>query len=134
MRAPSVHNSAVGADVVTVRPFSNPGLPQSVYRDAGAADRMLLLSTSGDDRISRLRAGEATSAVLLAATTLGLASCPLTEPLEVPGTRKRLGTDILGDSGSPQMIIRIGWAATSSDPLPHTPRRAVGDVVLPLDR
>ncbi|RDI55295.1 Acg family FMN-binding oxidoreductase [Nocardia mexicana] len=122
--------SAVSADVATVRPFSNPGLPQAVYRDAAAADRMLLLSTSGDDRISRLRAGEATSAVLLTATALGLASCPLTEPLEVPDVRRRIRTDILGDSGFPQLIVRIGWAATSSDEVPRTPRRPVDDVVL----
>ena len=46
-----------------------------------------LLGTRDDD-LTRLRAGEATSLVLLAATALGLASCPTTEPLEIPETRK----------------------------------------------
>ncbi len=38
------------------------------------AAELLVIGTAGDDLADRLRAGEATSAVLLAATTLGLAS------------------------------------------------------------
>jgi hypothetical protein len=36
-----------------------------------------------------MRAGEAASLVLLTATALGLASCPIAEPLEVAQTRRR---------------------------------------------
>ena len=43
----------------------------------------LVLGTASDDRLSQLRAGEALSAVLLRATAMGLASCPLSQPLEV---------------------------------------------------
>jgi nitroreductase len=124
--------SSVAATDPTVRPFSNPGLPQVVVHDIDAADRMLLLSTTSDDRLSRLRAGEAASAVLLTATTLGLATCPLSEPLEVSDTRTAIRAEVLGDSGYPQLIIRIGWAATSSEPVPATPRRSLDEVVLPL--
>ncbi|WP_024805057.1 nitroreductase family protein [Nocardia sp. BMG51109] len=124
--------NAVKTVDATVRPFSNPGLPQAVVRDTDCAERMLLLSTSADDRMSRLRAGEAASAVLLTATSLGLATCPLTEPFEVQGIRNRIRTDILDDSAFPQLAIRIGWAATGSGPLLATPRRPVGDVVHPL--
>lgn len=124
--------SAVASADATVRPFSNPGLPQAVIRDVDADERMLVLSTAGDERISRLRAGEAASAVLLTATVMGLATCPLSEPLEVPQTRAAIRTHVLGDSGFPQLIIRIGWAATSADPLPATPRRPLDEVVLPL--
>ncbi|RDI68275.1 Acg family FMN-binding oxidoreductase [Nocardia pseudobrasiliensis] len=124
--------SAVVATDPTVRPFANPGLPQTIVRDVDAVDRLLVVSTTGDDRLSRLRAGEAVSAVLLTATKLGLASCPLTEPLEIPETRTMIGTDVLADGGCPQLIIRIGWAATSSEPVPATPRRALDEVVFPL--
>ncbi len=124
--------SAVVATDPTVRPFANPGLPQTIVRDVDAVDRLLVVSTTGDDRLSRLRAGEAVSAVLLTATKLGLASCPLTEPLEIPETRTMIRTDVLADNGCPQLIIRIGWAATSSDPAPATPRRALDEVVFPL--
>ncbi|NKY89827.1 NAD(P)H nitroreductase [Nocardia veterana] len=123
--------SAVAATGVMSRPFADPGLPEAVMRDIAEADHMLVLYTAGDDRVSRLRAGEATSAILLAATIFGLATCPLSEPLEVPEVRAHLRTDLLGDSGYPQMIIRVGWAAAGSS-LPPTPRRALDDVVARL--
>src|SRR5271169_5725496 len=83
--------------------------------------------------MARLRAGEATSLVLLTATALGLASCPVTEPLEIPETRDAVQTDVFGDSGFPQMLLRIGWAPVNADPLPRTPRRPVEEVVEWLD-
>ncbi|WP_019926539.1 Acg family FMN-binding oxidoreductase [Nocardia sp. BMG111209] len=125
--------STVASTGATVRPFANPVLPQAVLRDIDGVDRMLLLATGADDRLSRLRAGEATSAVLLTATMLGMAGCPLSEPLELPGTRSDIRRDILDDSGFPQMIIRIGWAATSADPPPPTPRRPPAEVIAALD-
>ncbi|WP_308212028.1 MULTISPECIES: Acg family FMN-binding oxidoreductase [Nocardia] len=79
--------SAVVADEPTTRRFADPVLPQVVVTDIDAVDRLLMISTASDDRVSRLRAGEALSAVLLTATKLGLANCPLTEPLELPETR-----------------------------------------------
>ncbi|MEU2254968.1 Acg family FMN-binding oxidoreductase [Nocardia xishanensis] len=123
---------ATGSDP-TVRQFSSPGLAQAVVRDIDAADRMLLLSTSSDDRLSQLRAGEAASAVLLTATRLGLATCPLTEPMELADTRKRIRADVLDDTGFPQIVVRIGWAVTSADPVPPTLRRPLDEVVRPLD-
>ena len=124
--------NAVVATGPETRPFTDPRLPEAVVRDIADADRMLILYTAGDDRVSWLRAGEATSAVLLAATAFGLASCPLSEPLEVPEVRHDVRTELLADSGFPQMIIRTGWAATNSGPLPATPRRPIDDVVARL--
>ncbi|MBV7703822.1 nitroreductase family protein [Nocardia nova] len=123
--------SAVAATDASARPFADPRLPEAVVRDIADADHMLMLYTAGDDTVSRLRAGEATSAILLAATTFGLATCPLSEPLEIPEVRAELRTDLLDDSGYPQMIIRTGWAATGS-PLSPTPRRPLDDVVTRL--
>ncbi|MGQ4615977.1 Acg family FMN-binding oxidoreductase [Nocardia sp. R7R-8] len=125
-------NAVLTDDDPAVRPFSNPGLPQAVVRDIDAADRMMLLSTSGDDRLSQLRAGEAASAVLLTATTLGLATCPLTEPMELTETRRRIRADVLDDTGYPQIIVRIGFAIPGADPVPATPRRPLDEVVRPL--
>ena len=47
------------------------------------AAELLVIATSGDDVLDRLRAGEATSAVLLAATGLGLATTPLSQGFEI---------------------------------------------------
>jgi nitroreductase len=94
---------------------------------------VVALGTADDDRMARLRAGEATSLVLLTATALGLASCPITEPLEIPETRAAVRTDVFGADGYPQMLLRIGWAPVNADPLPSTPRRDLAEVVAQLD-
>jgi nitroreductase len=113
-----------------MREFAPGELLQSGQRllseDAGS---LLVLSTSSDDDLSRLRAGEATSAVLLEATAAGLATCPLSQPLEVVETRELVRDQVLGGSTCPQLVIRAGWAAFNADPLPATPRRPVIDVL-----
>ena len=115
------------------RVFANPVLEQpsgvEARDDAGV---VLVLSTATDNPLALLRAGEATSLVLLTATALGLASCPLTEPLEVAATRTEVRAKILEGDGFPQMLLRIGWPALNADPLPATPRRALSDVAAPL--
>ena len=90
---------------------------------------VLALGTRSDDRLAQLRAGEATSVVLLTATSTGLASCPVTEPLEVGETREAVRTEIFAESSYPQMLLRVGWAPINADPLPSTPRRELADVV-----
>ncbi|SFI76733.1 Nitroreductase family protein [Amycolatopsis sacchari] len=116
------------------RRFADPRLAQPADADGEADETMLLvLGTTSDDRMSQLRAGEATSAVLLTATALGLATCPLSEPLEVADTREILRTRVTGGS-YPQMVLRVGWAPINADPLPATPRRDLAEVLAPLDR
>lgn len=112
------------------RVFAGPGLAQP--SGASPADdnaALLALGTERDDRLARLRAGEATSVVLLTATAIGLASCPITEPLEVRETREAIRADVFGESGYPQMLLRVGWAPINADPLPATPRRTLSRVV-----
>jgi nitroreductase len=112
------------------RLFAGSALPQPIGIDPGDdAAVVLALGTKDDGALARLRAGEATSLVLLTATALGLASCPVTEPLEIAETRDAVQTDVFGDTGFPQMLLRIGWAPVNADPLPCTPRRPVEDVV-----
>ncbi|MFX0577855.1 Acg family FMN-binding oxidoreductase [Nocardia nepalensis] len=124
--------SAVTAADPLTREFHSPELTEAVIHDLDERGVLLLVHTASDDPMSRLRAGEATSAVLLAATTYGLATCPLSEPLELPDTRALVRADVLSDSGFPQLMVRIGWAATSAAQVPPTPRRPLADVVRPL--
>lgn len=112
------------------RLFAGPSLAQPP--DASPADdsaAILALGTDKDDRLARLRAGEATSVVVLTATAMGLACCPITEPLEIETTRDEVCADVFGASGFPQMLLRVGWAPVNADPLPPTPRRELSDVV-----
>ncbi|MBU8831901.1 Acg family FMN-binding oxidoreductase [Mycolicibacterium goodii] len=127
-------------------PKPDPGAPLSARIFAGsalkqpagstAADEwavVLALGTVDDTRMARLRAGEATSLVLLTATAMGLATCPVTEPLEITKTRDEIQLEVFGASGFPQMLLRVGWAPVNADPLPPTPRRRLVDVVRRLD-
>ena len=72
------------------RMFAATALSQTPETTAADANAVALahLGTRDDNALARLRAGEATSLVLLTATALGLASRPITEPLEIPETRK----------------------------------------------
>ncbi|MBF6353729.1 NAD(P)H nitroreductase [Nocardia higoensis] len=122
-------------------PAPRPGdeLPARVFAGAELADpaveadhaELLMIGTSGDDRLSRLRAGEAISAILLTATNIGLATCLVTEPLEIPAQRTALRVEVLHDTAYPQAFLRVGWAPTSAHPLPMTPRRPVAELLLP---
>ena len=93
---------------------------------AGEPDGTLLavIGTASDDTMSQLRAGEALSAVLLQATLLGLATCPLSQVLEVDDTRRVLRDDVLDGAMAPQLVLRLGFAP-SGPTLPATPRRPV---------
>ncbi len=112
------------------RVFAGPALAQPPGVSPAYDNAVLLaLGTENDDRMARLRAGEATSVVLLTATSMGLASCPVTEPLEIRQTRDAVRADVFGANGFPQMLLRVGWAHVNADPLPATPRRELDDIV-----
>ncbi|WP_210435298.1 nitroreductase family protein [Saccharopolyspora sp. ASAGF58] len=98
--------------------------------DDGAV--LAVLATRGDSYESWLAAGEALSAVLLSATKQRLATCPLSQVGEVGTARNQVRDQVLGGSGFPQMVIRLGWPVTSEFPGPLTPRRPLSEVVEPL--
>ena len=114
---------------IPARAFAGPALRQPAAAPSGEDNAVVIvLGTEHDDELARLRAGEATSLVLLSATAMGLASCPVTEPLEITSTRDAVRADVFGDSGYPQMIVRVGWAPVGAGPLPTTPRRPLREV------
>ncbi|MGD9622837.1 MAG: NAD(P)H nitroreductase [Mycolicibacterium sp.] len=126
--------STDGTGPIPSRIFAGGALRQPSNTDPAEDHSIVLaLGTVDDDRLSRLRAGEVTSIVLLTATAQGLASCPITEPLEVDGTRELLREDVFGGDCHPQMLLRIGWAPVNADPLPATPRRELSEFVAALD-
>lgn len=88
---------------------------------------LLVLGTEADDDESRLRAGETLSRLLLSATALGLASCPLTLPLKQIRDRLALAAEVFDGDAYPQALIRLGHAPTDGDPLPAVERLSVAD-------
>ncbi|MFJ2666396.1 Acg family FMN-binding oxidoreductase [Nocardia fluminea] len=90
---------------------------------------LLVVGTAADDPLSRVRAGEAISAVLLTATNIGLATCLLTQPLE--SRRAFFRTETLGGTAFPQALVRVGWAPDIGVAPAMTPRRPVEELLLP---
>ncbi len=116
---------------VPMRRFTRPGLTQPGHGLGHEdASTLMVLSARTDDRLGTLCAGEATGAVLLTATELGLATTPLSQPLEVEETRRWISEHIVGAGLYPQLVIRVGRPAPGSPPLPPTPRRPVDRVLL----
>ncbi|GAB1516936.1 Acg family FMN-binding oxidoreductase [Actinophytocola sp. KF-1] len=115
-----------------MRRFSAGNLADPDTGPGGDGGELLVLATQDDDDVARLRAGEAASAALLAATSLGLATCPLSQPLEVRNTRVRIRDEVLRGTAHPQLVLRVGWVPTSAGPLPRSKRRPVDETYLYL--
>jgi hypothetical protein len=88
----------------------------------------LLLTTSSDDPMSCLRAGEALSAILLEATARGLATRIDSRVVEDEAARQALEDQLLDGTKSPQLLVWVGWPADESE-VPATPRRESSDVL-----
>lgn len=115
---------------VPMRPFPRAGLAQSPHSfEHLDASVLTVLSSRSDDRPGALRAGEATSAVLLTATDLGLATTPLSQPLEVTRTRAAISRHLVGPQVFPQIVLRVGWAQPGAPDLAPTARRNVENVL-----
>lgn len=113
---------------VPVRNFAPESRP---LLEAGPGDdrytTYLAFATATDTKADWLRAGEAVSAVLLTATTLGIASSALSEVVEVAGARA-LVQSLITPAGFPQLAVRLGLNASASE-VPVTPRRHCGEVI-----
>jgi nitroreductase len=114
-----------------LRRFNGGELEELPIGDKRDGAQLFVLGTASDDRLSRLRAGEAMSAVLLTATRLGLATSPLSQPLEIDAARRILRDQVLAGDLCPQVVVRLGWAPAGAPALATTPRRSVAEM---LDR
>jgi hypothetical protein len=115
---------------VPLRRFAGADQEQSRLGNEEADGTVVaVLATATDTPTDQLRAGEALSAVLLTATRLGLATDPVTQPLEVPATRDELRAALLSDGPHPQSLLRLGWAPVSAAAVPRTGRRPVEETI-----
>ena len=94
---------------------------------------ILVIASSSDDVLSRVRAGEALSAVWLDATGRGLVGVPLSQATEVDETRRLLEGRELDDLACPQILFCVGRPQADRSPLPRTPRRPVTQVMIRAD-
>jgi nitroreductase len=116
---------------VGVPETATAGVPRSVTPPRGegyqATGSYLVLYGNGDRSSSWLRAGEALSAVWLAAVVQGLAVQPISSVTEVPAGRAALH-QILSGVGCPYLVLRIG-TPVSEDGANPTPRRPASDSI-----
>jgi hypothetical protein len=102
------------------------GQPIEPGGDRGAA--YVVVFGNGDAAPDWFTGGEATSAVLLTATALGLATAPITDVIEVPHPRDLI-TGLLPAGGYPYLVVRCGWSDTSGE-LAHAPRRPAAEAII----
>lgn len=121
---PAVRWSRHDDDGVTLRYGSRPAGADAGHPDDGV---LLVLGTDTDDDMMRLRAGETMSRLLLSATALGLASCPLTDPMKDVRDRLALACEVFDGQGYPQALVRLGQPPVTSDPLPDVGRLSVAE-------
>jgi nitroreductase len=91
---------------------------------------LLVLGTGADNALAQLRAGEVMSDIVLTATAMGLATCPLTTPLSDTRTRLSLACEVFDGEAYPQVLVRVGWAPADGGPLPALERRSVQETTV----
>jgi hypothetical protein len=116
------------ARTVAVRDFAPAGTPGlAVGPGDDRYTTYLAFSTVHDTPADWLRTGEAVSAVLLTAATLGVATSVMSDVVEIAGARALLHAAI-GPDGYPQLTLRAG-VNESAPPIPATPRRPAAEVI-----
>jgi hypothetical protein len=65
---------------------------------------------------------------MIEAELLGLASCPLSQAVDLTAFRGRL-QGLMDWTGYPQMMLRVGHPPKTGQAAPRTPRRRTSDVL-----
>lgn len=111
-----------GQDVLAMRDYG--GAERAPGRDFEAEPLLAVLGTVGDTPYDDIVAGMALQIVLLTATSDGLATSMLSQPMEIPSARDLLGQAVR-HYGTPQMLIRVGYGSPGTP----TPRRSIDEVI-----
>ena len=96
------------------------------HRLAEESAALGVLLTERDGPLDWLRGGEALGRVLLRAQIDGISASFVNQPIEEAALRPALG-EALGESGFPQVVLRLGYA---DEPARPTPRRRLEEVLL----
>lgn len=105
------------------------GIPggQLITPDIDERPLIAVIFTDNDSELDRLRAGQAMMRLMVQAELNGLASCPLSQSVDLLAFRSRLRM-LMSWTGHPQMMLRLGRRPTGAA-APLTPRRPVGDAL-----
>lgn len=114
--------------VDVARAFPTTGYGDRRRQIGSDQSKIVVLCTHDDGRPAVLRCGEALSTVLLECVIAGLATCTLTHMIEVTPSRD-LVRRLIGQTGMPQLLTRVGKTPAGERHVPATPRLAVSDVL-----
>jgi hypothetical protein len=105
------------------------GIPGTQLISTGSDERPLIgvILTDGDSPSERLRAGGSMMRLMIQAELDGLATCALSQAVDLLFFRSQLRT-VMSWIGYPQMMVRVGQKPDSAA-APLTARRPVNDVV-----
>jgi len=106
----------VGSGLGTLHPKRDAELTRSAS--------LLLVATADEDQIPLVKAGETLELLLLTITLAGLQYSILSAPVEVDETRESLRL-LAGSTREPQLLLRIGLAATHVQPTQRRPLESV---------
>lgn len=103
--------------------LSNPGtqLGKKNARALMSAPILIILSAENDDAISQIKIGQLYERIALTAAKLGLSTQPLSQLLEVAGTRQQLASMLPEAKLVPQHFFRLGYASQQKAPTPRRP-------------
>jgi nitroreductase len=108
-------------EVMPIRELAGVPAPPRPREPFETHPTLMVLSTEDDNPLDWLLAGQALQRVLLTATWLGLATTPISQPVEVPEAREALSRE------AAQMVLRVGYGKVAG----RTPRRPLSEVLLP---
>ncbi|MBV1850479.1 Acg family FMN-binding oxidoreductase [Catellatospora tritici] len=112
-------------DLLTRRDFGGP--PRQPGRDYENDPFLAVLGSYGDTPYDDLQAGQGLQRVLLTATSCGLATSLMSQPVDVPAIREQLRLG-LHRGAPPQILLRAGYAVATGT----TPRRPLAEVIAPV--
>ncbi|GAA4607232.1 nitroreductase [Actinoplanes octamycinicus] len=113
-------------EVMPVRDFATRPPRRPVVEPFEPYPTIMVLATAADTRLDWLRAGQALQRVLLTATWLGLATMPISQPIEAPAVREALAARTPGMA--PQLVLRVGYGRVQA--AGGSPRRPLSEVLL----
>ncbi|HEX3335846.1 MAG TPA: nitroreductase family protein [Jatrophihabitans sp.] len=99
-----------------------------IAQDVDEHPLIAVLLSEYDSPGEQLEAGEAMMRLMIRAARAGIATCPLSQAVDLLALRARIRT-LMGWTGYPQMMLRLGYPPESDAPVPRTPRRPLADVL-----
>ena len=91
-----------------------------------SSSALMVIISEKNDKKSWVDVGRSFERIALTLTALNIQNAHLNQPCEVPQLKTQLQQHPALGSAHPQLLLRIGYA----EPLPHTPRRPVQQVLI----